>query len=880
MTTHRSRGGRALVALALFAVLLAAQQASAQRVPSGLPAPRLWQVSPAGAKAGSTVEVVVAGRNLEEPEKLTFSNPAIKAKLVPAPKAEIDPKTKQPRPVKGALPADLFKFEVTIPADVPLGSLDVRLVNKWGVSNARTFVVGDLGEVEEKEPNNDVDQPQKVALNSTINGAIGSATDVDYYSFSAKKGQRIVLVVRASSIDSRCTPAVEVYDGKDRQLAANRNYQGDDAVTDFTAPEDGDYSARVYQFTHTMRAQMQGNAIPAGASDHFYRLTITTAPWIDAVVPSVVEPGKTATVTVYGRNLPNGKLDDSAKIDDVPLEKITMSVTAPAQGKGKLTISDNVMPSGGWLDGFELRVKNASGSSNAFLLGLAEAPVVVDKGDNDAPETAQAISLPCEISGAIEKRRDRDWYEFEAKKGDRLNVEVISSRLGAPTFMSIALRNPATKADLYESPRTENTNVLARKFFARSEDPTIAPFVVPADGKYQILVANLGDNLFGPRHTYAVRITKESVPDYRLVVLASPISTPDVPTLPAGGQAAYTVLIQREKGFNGEVELSVEGLPAGVTCPPQVLGPSVRETTLALSAADNAAEWAGEIKIKGTATVKGQKMVREARSAGIIWPVQPQQNLTTFSRLERSTWLAVRGKPTFTLTTSIDKPTVVAGDKATIKVKVARPWADVKGAIQLSTYQAQGVQGHEYPINLRFNNNNNQPINVAANQNEVSLAVTVGNDVPPGTYNVVLRGQTQVPYNKDPMAKQKQNVPVVATSTPVSITVLPKSLATLSVATTNPTVKIGGETKLVVRVARLFEYDGKFDVKVELPKGAEGITVADVTIPEGKDEAELVIKAPMGAPAGNRANVVVRATATFNKTPIVHETKINVNVVK
>ena len=59
------------------------------------------------------------------------------------------------------------KFKVTIGADVPLGIHDVRLVNKWGVSNARAFVVGDLPEVLEKEPNNDVEQAQRIELNST-----------------------------------------------------------------------------------------------------------------------------------------------------------------------------------------------------------------------------------------------------------------------------------------------------------------------------------------------------------------------------------------------------------------------------------------------------------------------------------------------------------------------------------------------------------------------------------------------------------------------------------------------------------------------------------------------------------------------------------------
>jgi hypothetical protein len=283
MTLHRSRGPiRALAALVLATLVVGT--AHAQRNLNGLPSPRLYQVFPAGAKAGSTVEVIIAGRHLEEPQKLVFTNPDVKAEYIPQPKPEIDPKTKRPKPVPGALPADLYRFKVTVPANAAVGNLDVRLVNKWGVSNARTFVVGDLNEVNEKEPNNDADKAQKVELNTTINGTIAAPTDVDYYVFSAKKGQRIVLICRAASIDSRLNPAIEVYkEDRDKQVASNSNYQGDNAVTDFTAPEDGDYHVRVFHFTHTFRQQIQGG-IPPGSSDYFYRLTITTAPWIDSVV--------------------------------------------------------------------------------------------------------------------------------------------------------------------------------------------------------------------------------------------------------------------------------------------------------------------------------------------------------------------------------------------------------------------------------------------------------------------------------------------------------------------------------------------------------------------------------------------------------------------
>src|SRR5262245_31853173 len=341
MTTLRP-ARRALAALALGAALLAGPPAQAQiRAINGLPRPSLLVVSPAGAKVGTTVEVTLSGLHLEQPEKLLFSNPAIKAELVTVPPPPVDPKTKQP-PLRGrrgmaAGAPTTCKFKVTVPANVPAGHLDLRLVNKWGVSNPRVFVVGDLAEVMEKEPNNDADQSQRIDLNTTVNGAINNPTDVDYYVFSAKKGQRVLLSCLATSIDSRLQPALTVYDSKDRELAANRNYARDDALADFTAPEDGDYHVRVFQFAHTFRQPLPV-PLPPGTQDYFYRLSVTTAPWIDAVYPPVLEPGKAATVTVYGRNLPGGKPDPAAVADEVTLEKLTVKITAPAEAdaRGKL----------------------------------------------------------------------------------------------------------------------------------------------------------------------------------------------------------------------------------------------------------------------------------------------------------------------------------------------------------------------------------------------------------------------------------------------------------------------------------------------------------------------------------------------------------------
>src|SRR5262249_3304512 len=161
------------------------------------------------------------------------------------------------------------------------------------------------------------------------------------------------------------------------------------------------------------------------------RLTISTAPWIDAVFPPMVEPGKTTQVTVYGRNLPGGQPAPEAVVDERVLEKMTVSVTPPAdaQAPQRLAFGGHVPPPMAAPNGFESRVRNAVGSSNPFLLTFARAPVVLEVEPNDPSDKAQKVAVPCEVAGRIDRKHDRDWYSFTAKKGDVLSIEVLSDRL-------------------------------------------------------------------------------------------------------------------------------------------------------------------------------------------------------------------------------------------------------------------------------------------------------------------------------------------------------------------------------------------------------------------------------------------------------------------
>src|SRR5207253_5740264 len=157
--------------------------------------------------------------------------------------------------------------------------------------------------------------------------------------------------------------------------------------------------------------------------------------------------------------------------------------------------------------------------------------------------------------------------------------------------------------------------------------------------------------------------------------------------------------------------------------------------------------------------------------------------------------------------------------------------------------------------------------------------VTVPPTVPPGTYTIVLRGTAPIPFNKDPKGP-KQPVNFVEYSSPVTLTVLPKNVATLALANPTATVKAGAQTEYVVKLTRQFNYEGEFKVEVVLPAAVKDVTVAAVTVPAGQNEAKLTIVVPADAPPGNRADLVVKATATVNGTPVVQEAKFSVNVVK
>ena len=189
------------------------------------------------------------------------------------------------------------------------------------------------------------------------------------------------------------------------------------------------------------------------------------------------------------------------------------------------------------------------------------------------------------------------------------------------------------------------------------------------------------------------------------------------------------------------------------------------------------------------------------------------------------------------MATSLDKPALVQGEKGTLTVKVTRIAPDLKTPLTVRAIAT------ELPKGLTLNNN--QPLNIAAKATDGKLPINVQANVQPGTYTLVLHTQTQMPYNKDPKAKQKPNTIVVLPSTAGDAD-HPAEIAGQADACRRrtSTVKLEqgsgghGAGAAAVRLRR----------RVQGAGGAAGRTprertIADAVIPAGKDEAKLIVKA-------------------------------------
>ncbi|MDO5581343.1 MAG: PPC domain-containing protein [Planctomycetia bacterium] len=123
------------------------------------------------------------------------------------------------------------------------------------------FEVGDLPEMMESEPNNELDQANECRGPIMINGRISDKNDADLFKFKCRKGGRLICDVMARTLNSPLDAKIELLNADGKLIAENDDRSGPkgpniglkthhaDPYLSVELPETGYYYIRLYDIT-------------------------------------------------------------------------------------------------------------------------------------------------------------------------------------------------------------------------------------------------------------------------------------------------------------------------------------------------------------------------------------------------------------------------------------------------------------------------------------------------------------------------------------------------------------------------------------------------------------------------------------------------------
>ncbi len=697
----------------------------AQPAHAELPSIRFDRIAPLGATAGTTIDVEIAGADIEGVESLWFDHPGLSAE-----------------PIKDKA----RNFKITAAADVPPGTYDVRLVGRWGVSNPRLFAVANgLTDVAEVEPNNDLTQAQSVAINSAV-GGMSDGNGQDLFRFTAKAGQRIVIDCQAGVLDSNLDATMSLTSGG-KIMASSSDYRGRDPFIDFPIPHDGDYEVLVHDLSYR-------GGLP-------YRLLITDRPYVENVFPRAVQAGQSAELMAFGRNFGGEATASKWQIDNLALQEHRWTVDVPNDllQVGGYQFADHpsghsVLPTAATctLTGFQCQPTFPQGgiALNAQTMLVTDSVVTAESEPNDVADKSQKLALPAAVSGRFDEPRDADWFEIEVAESGQYAFDVYCERIGgvADPYLVVVddQGNRINELDDYGH--------RINAFDGHLRDPS-GMINLSQKQKYKVLVQDRYQR-GGARYQYVLTIRKPQ-PDFYPAVIHGQNPGPGGTNLWRGGSVYMDVIIHQREGFNDEITLTAESLPPGVHSVPTVINNNTRGTFV-LWADDDASDFTGPISLVATGKRGEEVLRREVRSYTRV------DSGMNSSQAVRNLVIAVRDGAPYRLEweqSDIEVELDAKEDKPVeLKLKLIRRLRDWKNDVTIQTLA--------FPGNFKMPNGS-----IKGDEQETTVTLTVQKGTRPGRYTLAVLGQSQVPFHKDPESKEKPNTLVSLPSRPLTITVKP-----------------------------------------------------------------------------------------------------------
>lgn len=836
--------------LVLWIFFLTVSFTYAQVQPTLTTQPTLITVFPQGGQQGRSVEVTLTGTNLGTATAVWFSGSGITA--------EIKEKTGQAAVlfngagVSGHISTDaqLVAF-LTISSNAPLGVQQIRVVTPYGVSNAGSFVVGNLREVVEEET---VETPKMEAdwlvLPVTVNGEIASIDDEDNFAFELKKDARLICEVAAQRVGSLLDSYLVLRDANGAMVADSGLGDGLDSVLDYTALETGKYTLHIRDIRYI------------GGDGYGYRLSIGELPYLKTIFPLGGRRGTENTIAVTGANL---EMVASIQISigaETPAGEQSLRVQTPSG------LATNVRPFtiGNWAEMMETEPNNTAGNANA-------------------------VTTPITLNGKIDKSGDVDRFSFEIEEPQLLVFEVEALKLSSKLDALLTLYGPGKP--MGEAAEGMAWNNGEEQVLIVNDDPIDANILADARidwnfekaGKYSVTIRDL-NNQGGESYAYRLNI-RPLEPDFELNVIAlkerNQMSPFDNPRVSRGSSVTIQVDIVRLDQFDGPIRLLCPAFPKTFNVSSTIVGADQNRAMLTITAPWDAPLGLMPLSIVGVCAVGGRQIERTATPSPIL--------------------LTVMDAPEFTLTLAEIGLSAVHNKSVDLHV-TAKRHGDFAGPIELS------VSGLPTRVSVLPDPVSKKPITIAEGETEATLSVKAGSFdrreefsvLPvPGTSYISVTGTATV--NSETVKQSTPAIPLTVMEAPFIVTVEPLRFSivfTTTVKSDTATVPDGGTvaiaanltadaeatesemplTKEAILTLAIVRQGGFTDeltlTPIDVP---EGFTTEAATIPADETEVEVPLQV-LSSLKADTYQFKFRGSATINDKTFIQDSPIlNVKII-
>ena len=499
--------------------------------------PWIDRIEPLGGQRGTSTEVTLVGKNLVAPAVLEFDTAGLAWEAL------------------GADDDGNLRGVVRIAAETPPGPHAAALSTPLGRSNSRLFYVDELPSALEAEPNDTLQQAQRIDLKSqTLHGAMHKMADIDVFAFEASAGERWTFDLRSIEYGGFLENDMTLLDAAGRRVAFNddRDDYLETPFLEHVFTTSGRYFLKLDQYRGPQRVNCNRNC--------GYMLRFGQLPVVEAAHPLGARVGAEVEIALRGRALESVERVWLAPVRRAEYYRLTFPYTVPVRTDqvagttldGEIVERETnrigarfAVPADAWQGLWRVWVRSPSGIVDGISLEISDMP---------EPDCREVVPSPAGAACHAVLRADAPEREYwlQLRAGQPLVVTTLAAQLGLP-YIDTVLELFDSQGELV----AEHDDLMSGQGTVIGNPDSMLHFRPKVAGRFRLVVRDRIDRS-GPDMAYRLRI-EEREPGFAL------LSDPENLNVRPGETERVGVLMTPEPGFGRAVDVWIEDPPRGIS---------------------------------------------------------------------------------------------------------------------------------------------------------------------------------------------------------------------------------------------------------------------------------------------------------------------------